>query len=124
MRVVIDTHVLFWVLTQDITRLTSKALKALEQAEEIFLPTIVLLELLALCQKKKTLKYFDLLLKQIPNSKYVIVSMDIAVIKEIRRIKSRLELHDKVIVATAKYLDSPLVTKDEDITQKYRKVIW
>ncbi len=124
MRVVIDTHALFWVLTQDLTKLTNKALSVLEQADKIILPTIVLLELLGLLQKKKALKFFDILLKQIPTSKYLIVPLDMVVIKEIRKIKANLELHDKVIIATAKYLELSIITKDEEITKKYKNVIW
>lgn len=124
MRVIIDTHVLFWVLTQDTNQLTEEALNKLEQAEEIILPTIVLLELLGLLQKKKEVKYFDVLLKQLPNSKYVVMSLDIAIIKETRKIKYQFELHDKVIVATAQYLGLPIVTKDLEITKKYKNVIW
>lgn len=124
MRVVIDTHALFWVLTQDLTKLTNKALSVLEQADKIILPTVVLLELLGLLQKKKALKFFDILLKQIPTSKYLIVPLDMVVIKEIRKIKANLELHDKVIIATAKYLELSIITKDEEITKKYKNVIW
>ncbi len=124
MRVVIDTHVLYWVLTQDLDKLTNKALGTISQAEEIIVPTIVLLELLGLLQKKKATRYFDILLKQFPKSKYIVVPLDIAVIKEIRKIKAKFELHDKVIVATAKGLGLSLVTKDEEITKKYKRVIW
>lgn len=124
MRVVIDTHILFWVLTQDLEKITTAALNSLNQADEIIVPTMILLELLGLLQKKKALKYFDILLEQIPSSKYVVIPMDIAIIKETRRIKTELELHDKVVVATAKYLGLPIVTKDEEITKKYKKTIW
>lgn len=124
MRIVIDTHILFWVLTQDLARLTDTALKALNQTDEIIIPAMVLLELLGLLQKREALEYFDILLKQIPNSKYVVIPLDVAIIKEVRRIKSKFELHDKVIVATAKYLGLPLITKDEEITKKYKKIIW
>lgn len=124
MKVVIDTHVLFWILTQDLSKVSDIALKALEQAEEIILPTIVLLELLSLLQKKRSIKYFDELLKQIPKSKYIATPMDMSVVQQVRKIKSKLELHDKVIVATAKYLSVPIVTKDKEITEKYTEVIW
>ena len=124
MKVIIDTHILFWLLTQDTDKLTYKVLSTLEEAEEVILPTIVLLELLGLLLKKKQLEYFNILLNQIPKSKYIVVPLDLAIIKETRKIKDSFELHDKVIVATAKYLKLPIVTKDEEITEKYKDIIW
>lgn len=124
MKVVIDTHVLFWILTQDLDRLTDIALKTLKEADEIIIPTIVLLELLGLLQKKKALRLFDILIKQIPKSKYVTLPMDITIIKETRNNRSKLELHDKVIVASAQSLGLSIVTKDEEISKRYKKTIW
>lgn len=124
MTVVIDTHVLYWILTQDTTRLTSKALNTLTAAKEIILPSIILLELFGLLQKKGALKYFDLLIRRIPKSRYTIYPLDLVIIKEVRRIKALLELHDKVITATAKHLNIAVISKDTEITKAYKRVIW
>lgn len=124
MKVLVDTHVLFWALAQDKKKLTPKALQVISDAEMLLLPTIVLLELLGLLEKKQKLHYFDKLLKSLPGSTYVIIPLDITVIKETRLLKDKLELHDRVIVATAKSLNLPIITRDEQITKVYKKIIW
>ncbi len=124
MKFLLDTHVLFWTLTLQKTKLSKKVTKTLEEADELILPTIVLLELSGLLQKKQGDRYFDILLNQIPKSKYFIVPLDLRTVEETRRIKGTLELHDKVIVATAKILDIPIITKDKEIAKVYKKIIW
>jgi len=42
-------------------------------------------------------------------------SLDIEVIKEMEKLDELPELHDKIIVATARMLNAPLITKDEEI---------
>jgi len=124
MKVIVDTHALFWALAEDTKSLTPAALQIINDSESLIIPTIVLLELLGLLEKKQKMSYFDKFIKNIPNSKYVIVPLDIAVLKETRLLKDKLELHDRVIVATAKLLKLSLITKDEQITDVYKKVIW
>lgn len=124
MKVLIDTHVLFWALAEDIKRLSPKALQIINDSESLILPSIVLLELLGLLEKKQKMSYFDKFMKDIPNSKYVIAPLDIAVLKKTRLLRNKLELHDRVIVATAELLRLPLITKDEQIIDVYKKVIW
>lgn len=124
MKALVDTHALFWVLTQDKKKLTPKALQVISDAEMLLLPTIVLLELLGLLEKKLKLHYFDKLLKSLSDSKYVTIPLDITVMRETRLLKDKLELHDRVIVATAKSLNLPIITKDEQITKVYKKIVW
>lgn len=107
MKALVDTHALFWALTQDKKKLTPKVLQVISDAKILLLPTIVLLELLGLLEKKQKLHYFDKLLKSLPDSKYVITPLDITVVKETRLLKDKLELHDRVIIATAKSLNLP-----------------
>jgi len=85
MKFLLDTHVLFWTLTLQKTKLTKKVTKTLEEADELILPTIVLLELSGLLQKKQG---------------------------------------DRYLVATAKILDIPIITKDKEIAKVYKKIIW
>ena len=124
MKALVDTHALFWALIQDKKKLTSKALQVIDEAEMLLLPTIVLLELLGLLEKKQKLRYFDKLLNNLSDSKYVVIPLDITVLKETRSLKDKLELHDRVIVATAKSLNLPIITKDEEITKLYKKIVW
>ena len=50
--IIIDTHTLYWFLTAD-KRLSRIAKNTIEETETIVIPTIVLLELLYIFQKKK-----------------------------------------------------------------------
>jgi len=124
MKAVIDTHALYWALVEDTKELSPKALEIINDSESLILPSIVLLELLGLLQKKGKLIYFDKFIRNIPKSKYIILPLDLATIKETRLLKKQLELHDRVIVAAAKMLDLPLITRDEKIMGIYKKVIW
>ena len=55
----------------------------------------------------------------------MIYNLDLATILECRNIKKIPEMHDKIIVATAKILNASIITKDEEITNSgYAKVIW
>jgi len=124
MQILLDTHTLFWNLTLQRIKLPKKVQNLLEVADELILPTIVLLELSGLLHKKRKKKHFDILLSQIPESKYVIVPLDLAIVEETHRIEGGLELHDKVIIATAKFLDIPILTKDRQISKSYKKTVW
>ena len=58
MNVIIDTHGLYWYFTAN-KSLTQKARINLDTAKTIFIPLIVLGELLYLQQKKHSLKQFQ-----------------------------------------------------------------
>lgn len=124
MKVIIDTHTLFWTLAEDTKKLSPQALQIINESESLILPSIVLLELLSLLEKKQMISYFDKFIRDISNSKYIVMPLDLAVLKNTRLLKNKLELHDRVIVATAKMLNLPLVTKDEQITDVYKRAIW
>lgn len=63
-------------------------------------------------------------MKSIPESKYTIWPLDMGVVLQMYGIKDTLELHDRVIVATAKQLNIPRISKDREITKIYKKTIW
>jgi predicted nucleic acid-binding protein len=46
-----------------------------------------------------------------------IAALDIDLLKVAANIGGNLEMHDKLIVATALYFDAPLITRDGKITQ-------
>lgn len=55
---------------------------------------------------------------------YAILALDIITVLAVCKQKSILEMHDGIIVASAKLLKVPLVTKDETIRKVYLKTIW
>lgn len=124
MNIVIDTHTLFWFLVAD-KRLSRTAKNTIEEAKAIVIPTIVLLELLYLFQKKKQADLFPTALKSFKkNKKYIFASLDVAILEEVLKVDSLLESHDRVIVATSQMLDFPIVTKDRTIRKMYKETIW
>lgn len=124
MNVLIDTHSLLWFLTEN-QSLSSKAKTSIEQSRIIYVPTIVLLELLYVLQKKDQTNKFSKFLKEIKNnSRYITIAVDIAVVEEASRKPIGLEMHDRIIVACAEILKVPVITMDKKIKQTYSKTIW
>ena len=123
MHFVIDAHTLLWNL-EDSPNLSNSAKDAIDDAERVFIPTIVLLEIYRILEKRKEqekfLNFLDLLIKQ---GKFTIYPLSIEVVKEFIKTEKH-EIHDRIIVATAKLLDVPIVTKDPEISKIYSKVIW
>lgn len=124
MNVVVDTHALLWLLNND-KRLSLKARNSINKASKVFIPSIVLLELLYLLEKKGKRDLFARILRAIRNdNQYVVIALDSAVVEEISKHKLSIEIHDRIIIATASLLRIPIVTKDKTIQQVYRKTIW
>ena len=117
MNFVSDTHALIWWFTSS-PRLGNKAYQIFENCENgegiIFIPSIVLAETLSIFDKKRVSFDFKKLFKKIYESEnFVVIPFDIPILQKIISLKDIPELHDKIIVGTAKYLNLPLITKDE-----------
>lgn len=129
MNYIADTHALLWWFTAS-PKLGSHATQIFQQCEEggavVFVPSIVIAEALSIFDKKRIAFDFRKLLTKITASEnYVIVSLDIAILKKMIDLKDISELHDKIIVSTAKYLNLPLITKDSVLQNlSYIKTIW
>jgi predicted nucleic acid-binding protein len=125
---VTDTNAFVWFLTKD-NKLGRKAMEVFLQADEaetqIVVPSIVLLETLHICEKHRMeIKFADVLERIRGVLNYPVYPLDLKVIEECRKLK-QLDLHDRVIVATAKLLNAKVLTKDEDILKsKLVEVIW
>src|SRR3989344_2162144 len=119
MTYVTDTHPLFWFLTNN-KRLSSNARILFEKTEtgksSIIVPSIVLAELMYLFEKQNLRDKFKEVLKRIEIAlNYEVYPLDTEVINISSKIISVKEIHDRIIIATAKLLDYPLITKDEEI---------
>lgn len=117
---VIDTHTLIWHLTAT-PHLSEKVEKILAEADaglhRIYVPTIVLVEILYLTEKRRfpeNLLNQTLALLQIPNGSYASAPLEIEIVWALQRIPRTLvpEMPDRIIAATALYLDLPLLSKD------------
>jgi predicted nucleic acid-binding protein len=102
-------------------RLSAKAAAIFNAAdvgqEVIYIPTIVLGELMHIAGAAQIALKFSNVLKQIKSGdNYVTLPLDLPIIEAAAEISARLEMHDRLIVATAKVLNVSLITRDEAIT--------
>ncbi|MBI2019986.1 PIN domain-containing protein [Candidatus Daviesbacteria bacterium] len=124
MNIVVDTHTLFWFLTAD-KRLSTLAKETLEKAQKVFIPTVVLLELFYLVNKKASAEIFRKLHDKLKtNPKFIFVSLDMVIAEKVIETNLRIEMHDLVIIASSQILKAPLITRDETIQKVYKKIIW
>lgn len=129
MNCIADTHALLWWFT-DSPKLGKKAATIFEECEKgesvVFIPTIVIAEALSIFDKKRVSFDFKKLLKRINDSEhFVIVALDYPVLQKMVELTDIPELHDKIIVSTAKYLDLPIITKDTVlINLSHVKTVW
>ena len=76
-------------------------------------------------QKKIAFDFQNLFDKIRKSENYAIVSLDYAVLSRMADTKEVTELHDKIIVATAKLLGLPLITKDKHLRSlKTIRTVW
>ena len=128
MNYVTDTHSLLWYFTDD-QRLSQKALKSFESTVkegQIIVPTVVLAEMLFIAKKGRIPLGFTATVAKIETlANFEIAPLDLDVLKIAEGIDVPLEMHDKLIVATAIRYDACLITRDEQIRKsKAVKIIW
>jgi len=102
--------------------LSKRALDAFEKTTKeglIIIPAVVLAEMMFIAKKGKIVLNFEKILKIIEEYDNIEVApLDIDILKVANKIeKKELEMHDRLIVATALYYNAPLITKDHLITQ-------
>ncbi len=126
MDLTIDTHPLVWYLEGN-QKLSTKAFNAIRQAEKnglIYIPIIVLMEILYLNEKRKISLNFNNLLESINTSiNYQIIPFDYEILMA-TKLLSGLEMHDRIILATALLTKTPLITKDRQLTESGLEIIW
>ena len=128
MNYVTDTHSLIWYFTDD-QRLSKKALKSFEstvKAGQIIVPTVVLAEVLFIAKKGRIpIDFMKTVAKIEALANFQIAPLDLDVLKIAENIDAPLEMHDKLIVATAIRYEAALITRDEQITKSaVVKTIW
>lgn len=128
MNFVTDTHSLVWYFTDD-KRLGKKALKSFEgtvKSGYIIIPTIVLAEIQFISRNGRiSLSFSETLARIETTGNFEVAPLDMEVLKRADGIKSNLEMHDKLIVATALCYDAGLITRDVQITKsKIVRTIW
>ena len=111
-------------------RLGQQARKILQEADAgehtIFVSAISLMEILYLAQAKKITVDLAEVMTLISNSpNYTLVPIDADVVLATASVDDVPELHDRIIVGTAKHLQVPLLTSDQAISQSnHVQTIW
>jgi PIN domain nuclease of toxin-antitoxin system len=128
-----DTHSIIWHLATD-RRLSRRARKIFESAEDgyvqVLIPSIVLVEAIFLMQRQRIAeaqvsKLFEL--SEDAEASICVVPLDMAVAQAVSDFGPAAipDMPDRIIAATARALDVPLITVDPIITEsKLVKVIW
>ncbi|OGG26423.1 hypothetical protein A2960_06105 [Candidatus Gottesmanbacteria bacterium RIFCSPLOWO2_01_FULL_39_12b] len=129
MEVVIDTHALIWYLTAD-KKLSKKAKHIIEEAikdkRRLIVSVMVLLEVLVLVEKKKlkfTWEEFNHQISEFPN--LIIYPIGLDVLEVMKNVGEILELHDRILVATAIIHKAVIISRDPEISSvREVETIW
>ena len=113
-----------------LAKISPKASEIFQKCEKgeniIFIPSIVIAEGLSIFEKKRVSFDFKKLFRKIYESdNFVLIPLDYSILQKMVDLKDIPELHDKIIVSTARYLNSPIVTKDRVLQNlPYIKTLW
>lgn len=118
---VADTHALVWYWTKS-PQLSPHVLSIFRESvnglHTIVIPAIVLAEVMDITEKKRVpLSFRSLLARLEKGANFAIFPLTTEIIRTAATIKLRGELHDRLIVATAKWLDANVLSKDERIKE-------
>jgi len=109
-----DAHSLAWFISQS-PKISAQAVEIFRKAEnadvEVLIPTIVLAELLYLSERKKISIGVAEILRLIQESSgFVVVPFDWQVFEAMQSLPTELEIHDRIIAATAKVYSGKVTT--------------
>jgi PIN domain nuclease of toxin-antitoxin system len=118
---ILDTHVLIWYFIGS-SRLSKKLREKIDiirnEGGRLLVPTIVLAEALDIAEKGRVEFNFTEMYRLIEEeSEFEIVGFDSEIFDETTRIKGVNEIHDRIIVATAKFYEGGVLTKDRIISE-------
>jgi PIN domain nuclease of toxin-antitoxin system len=120
MNYVVDTHALLWYLfdPNNLPERVDNLMTGFEMGKNTgLIPTIVLAELQFLFDKqKKSIKLKELTEEIESKPGFRIISFDRQQVLLLDELKAIHEMHDRIIVATARQHKAKIITKDRDIT--------
>ena len=123
-----DTHAALWFLEDD-KRLAPGAAAALEAADRIILPSIVLVEIIYLIEKNRLRP--EVLSRVVgelskPTTTLEIANLDLGIALALNRVSRQAvpDMPDRIMAATALHNQVPLVTRDENLRSCGIETIW
>ena len=129
---VTDTHALIWYLQND-TRLSPAASQYFTDCEhdggQIHVPTICVVEIVYLSEKGRipalTLNHLLAELND-PDTVVKVVGLDLPIVMEMKTIGRTVipDMPDRIIAATAKHLNLPLISCDTKIQMSGLTTVW
>jgi PIN domain nuclease of toxin-antitoxin system len=116
---VLDTHVLIWYFIGS-KRLTAEVKERIDEIVReggcLLVPTIVLAEALDVAEKGRVEFDFDSMYRLIQmDPGFEITDFGIEIFDEMLQIETVKEIHDRLIVATARFYGAGILTKDRII---------
>lgn len=122
-KVVVDSHALFWFFTENL-KLSPRGRNLIQEASEVIIPSIALMEILYILEKSNLSSRFVEILSELKLRRYTVYPLDLYIITQTLFISSRIEMHDRIIIATAQFFDCYLISKDSEIHKIYQKTVW
>ncbi|WP_413174386.1 type II toxin-antitoxin system VapC family toxin [Anabaena azotica] len=126
--IVLDTHAIIWYFLKS-PKLSNAALTAIDQADSVYIPSISIIEIIYLQEKGKIpetalQRFIEILANS--NTGWSVISLNLEVAQTITQIPRNIvpEMADRIITATAFYLNLPLVTCDSKINLFNIQIIW
>lgn len=124
---VVDTHALVWFLTNDkkLPAGVAEILQAAERGErQVIVPTIVLAEGIRIEERGRTgLAQGQILEWVLRHAGLVVVDFDVDIVIAMTKLDAMLELHDRIIAATARWLGFAVISLDSAIAA-HTRTIW
>ena len=128
MEYLIDTNVIIRHFAR-VSRLGKRAKEIISQAEKnqhhLYVSIISLMEIMYLAEKNRIPLTLNEILENLSSKKcYSVVDFDVEILKEAETIQF-YELHDRLILATAKLLGTPVISSDQEFRNvEDVEVIW
>lgn len=121
-----DTHAFLWYIHGTLPKVVDDVFQSAEKGEStLFIPTIVLAECLYLVENGRIDLDFNELLERIEMGRnFIPTSLNFQLVRILPEIRVS-ELHDRIIIATAKILNAKLITRDREIKKAgIVEVVW
>ncbi|MDQ6602066.1 MAG: PIN domain-containing protein [Chloroflexota bacterium] len=127
-RFVVDTHPLAWYLDHgpSLSPTASHFIaEAFDGRRHMLLPIIVLAELVGVMVKRRVRFDHETFVDRLPQTGFQLLAFDEPVLRQFYQLPTTLDIHDRIIVATALVYNASVVTKDEKIVASATvPVVW